>query len=143
MCMRMVWYLDEIQQYMVRAYEKYQVGVNTVKIGFFADSIPNFYYSMLFAATALLTMKNDKPKTHEGTLAKFGQVLVLHDDFDRKVAKYFSQTETLRDKVDYDAFNGVTEDIALKKMEQCRLFLKESNNILKKYGMDNAIIKMD
>ena len=98
---------------------------------------------MLFAATALLTIKNEKPKSREGTLSKFGKELVLNNDFDRNVTKYFSQTETLRDKVDYDAFNGITENIVLKKMSQCKLFLKKSNKILRKYGFNNAVIKID
>ncbi len=127
---------------MHRAKEKYMVGVNTIKIGYYADSIPNFYYSMLFAATALLTMKDKQPKTHKGTLNAFGKELVLNDDFSRDIAKYFSQAETLRDKVDYDAFNGITENMANKKMKQCEEFLKEANRIFEKNHVKDCIIEL-
>ena len=127
---------------MHRAKEKYIVGKNTLNMGFYADSIPNFYYSMLFAATALLTMNNKQPKTHQGTLTEFGKIFVRNGEFDRDIAKYFSQTETLRDKVDYDAFNGVTENIARKKMIQCKEFLKETNNLFKKYNKEDYVIDL-
>lgn len=127
---------------MKRAKDKYLVGINTVKIGYYADSIPNFYYSMLFAATALLTMKNKQPKTHDGTITSFGQEFIRDDDFNREIAKYFAQTETLRDKVDYDAFNGVTENMANKRMNQCKEFLKETNRIFEKHHKEEYTIEL-
>ena len=127
---------------MQRAKEKYIVGKNTIDIGFYADSIPNFYYSMLFAATALLTMKKQQPKTHEGTLTSFGREFVRNGDFNKDIAKYFSQAETLRDKVDYDAFNGVTENMARKKMRQCEEFIKETNKIFKNNHNEEIIIDL-
>lgn len=132
--------MHEIEQYMKRAKEKYIVGKNTLNIGYFGDSISSFYYSMLFAANALLVIKNDNSKTHKETLIVFGKKLVLNDDFDKNIAKYLSQTETLRDKVDYDAFVPVSENLANKKKRQCEEFLRETNRILKKYNLEEFVI---
>lgn len=63
--------MHEIEQYMKRAKEKYIVGKNTLNIGYFGDSISSFYYSMLFAANALLVIKNDNSKTHKGNINSF------------------------------------------------------------------------
>lgn len=125
---------------MNRAYEKYSAGVVTLENGLYADSIPNFYYSMLFAATALLTLKNKEPKTHAGTLGLFGKEFVLNDDFDEDIVKYFSQSETLRDLVDYNAFNGVTKKNATERKRECERFLKECNRIFIKYGREDVLI---
>lgn len=97
---------------------------------------------MLFAATALLIMKNKQPKTHKGTLTNFGEEFVRDDNFNREIAKFFAQTETLRDKVDYDAFNGITENMANKRMRQCKEFLEETNRIFEKYQKEEYIIEL-
>ena len=78
----------------------------------------------MFAATALLTLKDKEPKTHNATLGLFGKELVLNDDFDKDIVKYFSQSETLRDLVDYNAFNGVTKKNATQRKRECEKFLK-------------------
>ena len=132
--------MNEIGQFIKRANEKYIVGKNTLNLGYFGDAVSSFYYSMLFAANALLLIKNKNPKTHKWTLINFGKELVLNDDFDKNIAKYLSQAETLREKVDYDAFIFVSENIANKKKKQCEEFLRETNKILKKYNLEEVII---
>lgn len=125
---------------MNRTYEKYSAGVVTLENGLYADSIPNFYYPMLFATTALLTLKNKELKAHAGILGLFGKEFVLNDDFDKDIIKYFSQSETLRDLVDYNAFNGVTKKNASERKRECELFLKECNRIFIKYGREDVLI---
>lgn len=105
--------------------------------GFYADSISEFYYSMVFSALALLTKKGVKTKTHGGLISQFGEEVVLKGEFSRETVKYFSQAETLRNKVDYDAFNGVTESVANKKMRQTEEFNRETRRVLKeKYNIE-------
>ena len=91
---------------------------------------------MVFAATDLLTEKGVETKTHGGLNGQFGEEFVLTGEFSREIVKYFSQSETLRNKVDYDAFNGVTESIANKKMKQTEEFFKEIKRVFKdKYNI--------
>ena len=56
---------------------------------------------------------------------------MLTGEFSREIVKYFSQAETLRNKVDYDAFNGVTKSIANKKMKQTEEFFNEIKRVFK------------
>ena len=123
--------MDEITQYLKRSREKYEIGKIALEKGYNADSISDFYYSMVFAATALLTKKGVDTKTHGGLIGQFGEEFVLTGEFSREIVKYFSQSETLRNKVDYDAFNGVTESIANKKMKQTEEFYKEIKRVFK------------
>lgn len=122
--------MDEIKQLLKRSNEKYLLGKLAYENQYYADSISEFYYSMVFAAMDLLTLKGVKTKTHGGLISQFGEEFVLTGEFSREKVKYFSQAETLRNKVDYDAFNGVTEKIAHKKMRQTEEFLEEINKTL-------------
>lgn len=70
---------------------------------------------MVFAATVLLTKKGVNTRTHSGLIGQFGEELVLTGEFSREIVKYFFQAETLRNKVDYDAFNGVTKVLQIRK----------------------------
>lgn len=48
----------------------------------------------------LLIKKGFKPKTHTGVISLFGQEYVLNDSFDRKISKYLSSTQSLREVAD-------------------------------------------
>ena len=39
-------------------------------------------------------MKNKEPKTHAGTIGKFGEKFVINSDFNRGIAKNFAQGES-------------------------------------------------
>ena len=84
-------------------------------------------------AIALLNVKGVKTKTHGGLIDLFGEEFVLTEEFSRDIVKYFSQAETLRNTVDYAAFNGVTKKMALNKMKQTEKFLQEAKRVLKEY----------
>jgi len=133
MLSRMVLYLNEIEQYLKRSQEKFEIGKITIEKGYYADSISDFYYSMVFMAVALLSVKGVKTKTHGGLIGQFGEEFVLTGEFSRDIVKYFSQVETLRNTVDYAAFNGVTKKMALNKMKQTEKFLQEAKRVLKEY----------
>ena len=68
MFLRMVLYLDEISQYLRHSREKYEIAKIAIENEYYADSISDFYYSMVFAATALLTQKGIDTKTHGGLI---------------------------------------------------------------------------
>ncbi|MDO5826036.1 MAG: hypothetical protein Q4Q22_06620 [Methanosphaera sp.] len=44
--------------------------------------------------------------------------------------------------MDYDAFNVVTENMANKRMSQCKEFLEETNRIFEKYQKEEYIIEL-
>ncbi len=67
---------------------------------------------MFNVAKALLIKKEFKPKTHAGVISFFGQEYVLNDFFDRKVSKYSSSTQSLREAADYDVVDDIDEIIA-------------------------------
>ena len=81
-------------------------------------------------AKALLIKKEHYPKSHEGLISLFGQVYVKHDDFDRKIAKYLARGQSLREDADYDAVDGITENIARLWVNNAEEFMKEAEKFL-------------
>lgn len=61
--------MDEIKQLLKRSNEKYLLGKLAYENQYYADSISEFYYSMVFAVMALLTLKGVKTKTHGGLIS--------------------------------------------------------------------------
>lgn len=81
-------------------------------------------------AKALLIKKGHYPKSHEGLISLFGQVYVKHDDFDRKIAKYLARGQSLREDADYDAVDGITENIVRLWVNNAEEFMKEAEKFL-------------
>ena len=98
--------------------------------GQYATSVSAAYYCMFLAAKALLIKKDYNPKSHEGLISLFGQVYVIEGDFDRNIAKYLSRAQSLREDADYDAYDGITENIAKLWINHAEEFMNEAKKFL-------------
>jgi uncharacterized protein (UPF0332 family) len=85
---------------------------------------------MFNAAKALLIKKGFKPKTQAGVISLFGQEYVLNDSFDRKISKYLSSTQSLREAADYDAVDDIDETIANDCINKAEEFMNEAKKFL-------------
>ena len=85
---------------------------------------------MFNIAKALLIKKGFKPKTHTGVISLFGQEYVLKNSFDRKISKYLSSTQSLREAADYDAIDDIDETIAHACINKAELFIEEAKKFL-------------
>ena len=130
MCLRMVLYLSEVDEFISKANDK----LISSKILFdnqqYATSVSAAYYSMFLTAKALLIKKEYYPKSHEGLISLFGQIYVNKDDFDRNIAKYLARAQSLREDADYDAVDGITESIAKLWINNAEEFIEESKRFL-------------
>ena len=126
----MVLFLSEVEEFISKANDK----LTSSKILFdnqqYATSVSASYYCMFLTAKALLIKKGHYPKSHEGLISLFGQVYVKHDDFDRKIAKYLARGQSLREDADYDAVDGITENIARLWVNNAKEFMKEAEKFL-------------
>ena len=85
---------------------------------------------MFSVAKALLIKKGFNPKTHSGTISLFGKEYVLNDSFDRKISKYLSSTQSLRESADYDAVDNIDRITAKDCINKAELFIKEAEKFL-------------
>ena len=52
-------------------------------------------------------------------------------DFDRNIAKYLARAQSLREDADYDAVDGITENIAKLWINNAEEFMEESKHFYK------------
>ena len=96
----------------------------------FSTSVSACYYCMFNVAKTLLIKKGFKPKTYTGVISLFGQEYVLNDSFDRKISKYLSSTQSLREAADYDAFDDIDQTIANDCINKAEEFMNEAKKFL-------------
>ena len=122
--------MSEVDEYMKKANDKLISAKALYDIEQFSTSVSACYYCMFTAAKALLIKKGFKPKTHAGVISLFGQEYVLKDSFDRKISKFLSSTQSLRESADYDAADGIDESIAKDCISKAELFMKEAGKFI-------------
>jgi uncharacterized protein (UPF0332 family) len=96
----------------------------------FKVTINRCYYAVFYIAHALLIKKGFFPKSHKGTIIKFGEEYVLNGDFDEKIAKIFSQLEERREKSDYNSFFNYDEELVVSSIEKAESFIEEAKKFL-------------
>ena len=85
---------------------------------------------MFLTAKALLIKKDYNPKSHDGLISLFGQVYVNQGDFDRKIAKYLTRAQSLREDADYDAVDDIDESVANDCINKAEEFMNEAKKFL-------------
>ncbi|MDR3223293.1 MAG: HEPN domain-containing protein [Methanobrevibacter sp.] len=88
------------------------------------------YYAVFYAAEALLLKKGISNKTHAGTISKFGLEYVVKENFNSEIAKFISNLEEARSKVDYGYVPEVSEDKAIKDYRKAEKFIEECKKFL-------------
>lgn len=122
--------MSEVDEYINKANDKLISAKALYDVQQFSTSVSACYYCMFNTAKALLIKKGFKPKTHSGVISLFGKEYVLKDSFDRKISKYLSSTQSLREAADYDAVDGIDEILASDCINKAELFMKEAKKFL-------------
>ena len=65
-------YRDISRKYLKNAEEKLNAAKHLLEGEFYRDSVSRSYYSMFFAAKALLALREIYPQTHKGVVTQFG-----------------------------------------------------------------------
>jgi len=85
--------------------------------GLWADAISRAYYTMVYAARALLASKGLAPRTHRVAIQLFVQEFVRTGLFPSGVAKLLTATMAFRDRADYGLRKDLTEEDARRAVE--------------------------
>lgn len=127
----MVLFLSEIEEYFNKANNKLIASKGLYEMGQYSTAVSTCYYAMFLTAKALLIKKGVKfGKTHNGLIHAFNNHIVHQDNFPLEVYRYFASTQSLREEADYDAFDGITQNIAKEKIKQAEKFIKESEKFI-------------
>ncbi len=103
--------------------------------GFYEDAVSRAYYSMYFAAKALLLKRNITVKTHKGLLSKFGLEFVDEGVVEKYYGRALRIAEELREEADYSISREISKEEAESLIEDAEKFLdriKRALNELKR-----------
>ena len=122
--------MSEINEYVSKANDKLTSSKLLFEWEQYSTSVSASYYSMFLITKALLLKKKLRPKSHEGLISLFGEKYVNEGEFDRDLAKYISRAPSLREDADYDAYDGITKNIAKFWMDKAEEYMEEAKKLL-------------
>ena len=123
---------DLIEKYLLNAEEKLSVAEYLLKGKFYKDSISRSYYSMFFAAKALLATKEIYPESHRGVVLQFGLQFVKDGFIKEMYGRAFRIAKEQRESVDYGIDIVVHCTEAEGNFKKAAEFLKVVKKVIEK-----------
>jgi uncharacterized protein (UPF0332 family) len=122
---------DEIRRYLEKAENALNVAEDLLKGGHAPDAASKIYYSMFYAAQALLKSEGIEVVKHSAVESAFGYHFVKAGKIDPKYHKMLIGARKVREIADYDIDEEVVEPTASLKLEEGRAFLSAIKACLK------------
>ena len=122
---------DEATRYLDKAEQALRVAEDLLKGGHAPDAASKIYYSMFYAAQALLKSEGIEVVKHSAVESAFGYHFVKAGKIDPKYHKMLIGARKVREMADYDIDEEVVEPIASLKLEEGRAFLSAIKAYLK------------
>lgn len=122
--------MSEVDEFISKANDKLISSKLLFNGKQYATSVSASFYSMFLMAKTLLINNNYFLKSHEGLISLFGEVFINQGEFNRNIAKYLSWAQSLREDAYYDAYDGITENIAKLWIKRAEEFTGEAKKFL-------------
>ena len=107
---------------MEQAHEALETARLARDAGYFARSVSNAYYAMLYGARAALSEEDRNAKTHTGTWNLFHETFVESRRFDPDLLSAARGAQKPREGADYDA-QAFSRDEATETVEVAEQFI--------------------
>ncbi len=130
--------MDEAELLIEEAESKLGSAKILYENGRYGDAVSRAYYSMHYAARALLSTKNIFPKTHKGVIARLGLEFVKEGIIEEYYLKAMSTTKESRERADYGAGYEFTEEEAESIIEYAERFLDRIKKVIEDFKAENA-----
>jgi uncharacterized protein (UPF0332 family) len=121
---------DEISILIERAHKRLEAAELLFKQGFYEDTISRAYYSMFYAARALLLREDITVKTHRGLISQFGLKFVEHGPLERQYGRSLRITEELREESEYSISRKISPKEAEAVLKDAKEFLIRIKELL-------------
>lgn len=116
--------LTEARRWLERAVESLEATEALIKQELYHDAISRAYYSMFYAANALLILDGlNVSEKHSAVMAAFGREYIKTGKIDPKYHQMLIQDFEWRQKADYDVFWIADEEQAKKRAEDAHNFV--------------------
>lgn len=110
-------------RYIENAEEKLEAAEYLLQGGFYNDAASRAYYSMFYAAKALLSLKEIYPKAHKGVISKFGLEFVKKGFVEDIYGRALTHAKDRREVADYDIEKDITREEAELIVDDAEQFL--------------------
>lgn len=113
-----------------KANTKLTEASDNLMIGHLGLSITCSYYAIFSSIRALLVLKDENPKTHEGAIKLFNKYFVKDNKFPAGTNKLIKDAKDIREQADYGDFFVIERKTAEAHLEHARRFVKRAEEIL-------------
>ena len=121
----------EIEILIGKAKRRLDAAYHLLGEGFYEDAVSRAYYSMYFAAKALLLKRDITVKTHKGLLSKFGLEFVDEGVVEKYYGRALRIAEELREEADYSISREISKEEAEATVKDAEKFLVRIKEAIK------------
>ena len=121
----------EIELLIGKAKRRLDAAHHLLGEGFYEDAVSRAYYSMYFAAKALLLKRDITVKTHKGLLSKFGLEFVDEGVVEKYYGRALRIAEELREEADYSISREISKEEAEAIVKDAEKFLVRIKEAIK------------
>lgn len=114
-----------------KAYQTYKAAKVLSDNGFWNSAVNRLYYSLFFAANALLVLNGIEAKRHATLKSQFSQYFVKTGKFDKKYGRLLSELYDFRQKADYEVVFDYNENSVLPLFQPVKEMLDLINQEIK------------
>lgn len=121
---------EEVDQLLTQAELRLKAAQHLLMNEYYDDAVSRAYYSMYFAATALLLARNIQVKTHRGLVARFGQEFVEKGLVEKHFGRILRIAMELRSEADYSISREISEEEAAVTVDDAERFLAKAKEVI-------------
>jgi uncharacterized protein (UPF0332 family) len=121
---------EEVKKLFEKAEHALEVAEELLKSGYPSDSASKIYYSMYYAAQALLKSEGIDVTKHSAVESAFGYYFAKPGRIDPKYHRMLIDARKIREMADYDIQEEIVEPVASLKVEEGRAFLSAIKALL-------------
>ena len=121
---------DEVKKYLEKAEHALEVAEALMKDGYMPDAASKIYYSMFYAAQALLKSEGIEVVKHSAVESAFGYYFAKPGRIEPKYHRMLINAREVREIADYDIEEEIVEPVASLKIEEGRAFLAAIKSFL-------------
>jgi len=125
---------QEVKKFIEKAEHALEVAEALIEDGYPADAASKIYYSMFYAAQALLKSEGINVVKHSAVESAFGYSFVKPGRIDPKYHRMLIDARKIREIADYDIQEEIVKPAASLKVEEGKSFLEAIKDFLKKAG---------
>ncbi|HAM50511.1 MAG TPA: DNA-binding protein [Nitrospiraceae bacterium] len=121
---------EEVRKLLEKAEHALEVANRLIKDGYPSDAASKIYYSMFYAAQALLKSEGIDVVKHSAVESALGYNFIKTGRIDQKYHRMLIDARKIREIADYDIEEEIVEPVASLKIEEGKGFLVAIKDVL-------------